>query len=192
MGSLDYEARKRYFEKLWNETIPPLSNSDHCGIRAVVNRKVYKQRCKSKGRKIWRYTYADWNAACEAIDEFDWDTVLSESIDGTWENWLQQFMSSMNQFIPNCTLHSRHNLPWLTKSLVTSSKKNIKLCIKGRRYLATSANTSLPPTRLWQTSGWLNYPTSESSIQEIWKSSGRLSSSSVRNRIQCQHLHWVM
>ena len=105
------------------ETILPLSNSDHCGIRAVVNRKVHKQRCKSKGRKIWRYTYADWNAACDAIDEFDWDTIMSKSIDSTWENWLQQFMSIMNQFIPNCTLRSRHNLPWLTKSLFTLIKK---------------------------------------------------------------------
>ena len=52
---------------------------------------------------------------------------MSKSIDSTWENWLQQFMSIMNQFIPNCTLRSRHNLPWLTKSLVTSIKKRNSL-----------------------------------------------------------------
>ena len=59
--------------------------------------------------------YADWDAAYEAIDEIliDWDTIMSEAIDSTWENWLQQFM---NQFMPNCILQSRHNLPWLTNS----------------------------------------------------------------------------
>ena len=66
------------------ETIPPLSNSDHYGILAVVNRKVYKQRCKSKGRRIWRYTYADWDGACEAIDDFVWDTVLTENVNEAW------------------------------------------------------------------------------------------------------------
>ena len=50
-------------------TCEPLSNSDHYGIRVAVNKKVYKHRCKTKGRKIWRYTYADWDGACEAIDE---------------------------------------------------------------------------------------------------------------------------
>ena len=33
--------------------------------------------------------YADWDGACEAIDEFDWGAVTAETIDGTWENWLQ-------------------------------------------------------------------------------------------------------
>ena len=36
------------------ETILPLSNSDHYGIRAIVNKKVRKHRCNNKGRRIWR------------------------------------------------------------------------------------------------------------------------------------------
>ena len=35
----------------------------------------------------------------EAIDEFDWDTVVTENIDDTWKHWLQQFVSPMSQFI---------------------------------------------------------------------------------------------
>ena len=86
--------------------------------------KIHKHRYRSKGRRIWRYAHADWAGACEAIDEINWDDlVMTENIDDAWEAWLQQFMSIMNQFIPNCTLRSRRNLPWLTKPLIKSIKK---------------------------------------------------------------------
>ena len=48
-----------------------------------------------------------WDSACKTIDDFDWDTVLTENIDEAWDKWLQQFMSIMNQFKPNCTLRCR-------------------------------------------------------------------------------------
>ena len=48
---------------------------------------------------------------------------MTQNIDDTWENWMHQFMSIMNQFIPNCTLLSKRNLPWLTKPLINSIKK---------------------------------------------------------------------
>ena len=48
---------------------------------------------------------------------------MTENIDDTREKWLKQFMSIMFQFISNCTLRSRRNLPWLTKSLRNSIKK---------------------------------------------------------------------
>ena len=105
------------------ETVPPLANSDHYGILSVFNKKVNKRRTKNKGRRIWRYSYADWDGANEAIEQFDWTTVMTQNIDDTWENWLHQFMSIMNQFIPNCTLLSKRNLPWLTKPLINSIKK---------------------------------------------------------------------
>ena len=88
-----------------------------------MNKKICKPRCKSKGRTIWRYTYADWDGACEAIDGFNWDLVMTENIDDAWKNWLQQFMLIMSEFIPNCTLRTRRNLPWLTNSLIKSIKK---------------------------------------------------------------------
>ena len=76
------------------------------------------------------YTYADWDSACEAIDKADWDSIImTENVDDAWKAWLQQlmqFMSIMNQFIPNCSLQNiRQNLPWLTKSrsLIKSIKK---------------------------------------------------------------------
>ena len=105
------------------ETIPPLSTSDHYGIVTTINKKFRKHRVTNKGRKIWRYLYANWDGACEAIDDFDWDSIMSDDIDVACENWLNQFMQIMDQYIPNCSLKSRHNLPWLSKPLVRSIRK---------------------------------------------------------------------
>ncbi len=103
-------------------TIPPLSNSDHYGIVMELNRKPKKSE-KSKGRLIWRHSYADWNTACELIDTFNWDSIMSDDIELSWKQWHQQFMSIMSQTIPNSLLPSRRNLPWLNKSIVRSMKK---------------------------------------------------------------------
>ena len=82
------------------ENIPPLSTSDHYGIVVTINKKYRKHRIMNKGRKIWRYSYAIWDGACEAIDDFDWDSIISDDIDVACENWLNEFMQKMEQYIP--------------------------------------------------------------------------------------------
>ena len=96
------------------DTIPPLSNSDHREILMELSQNSVKAK-KSQGRLIWRYSYADWDKACELIDEFNWDSILSENIELPWELWHKQFMSVMVQSIPNRVIPTRRNLPWLNK-----------------------------------------------------------------------------
>ncbi len=103
-------------------TIPPLSTSDHYGIAMELDRKAEKSE-KSKGRLIWRYSYADWNTARELIDTFNWDSIMSDDIELSWKQWHQQFISIMSQTIPNRLLPSRRNLPWLNKS--SMKKRNL-------------------------------------------------------------------
>ena len=43
------------------------------------------------------------------------------------------YMSIMNQFIPNCSLQCRRNLPWLTKSLIKSIKRRNLLYKRAKR-----------------------------------------------------------
>ena len=81
------------------ETVPPLSTSDHYGVVATINKKFGKHRFKNKGRKIWRYSYANWDGACEAIDSFDWNSIISDDINVACENWLNQLMLIMEQYI---------------------------------------------------------------------------------------------
>ena len=114
------------------DTIPPLSNSDHEGILMELSQKSIKTE-KTQGRKIWRYTYADWDKASELIDEFNWDSILSRDIDQSWKQWHQQFMAIMAQSIPNTTIRTRRNLPWLNRSIVKSMKKRNQLYKKANK-----------------------------------------------------------
>ena len=94
-----------------------------CRHSTGMDHNPQSYRFKNKGRKIWRYSYANWDRACEAIDSFDWNSIMSDDINVACENWLNQFMLIIEQYIPNCFLKSRHNLPWLTKPLINSIKK---------------------------------------------------------------------
>ena len=51
-----------------------------------LNRKPEKA-AKAKGRLIWRHSYADWNIACQLIDNFNWDSIVSDDIEPFWKQW---------------------------------------------------------------------------------------------------------
>ena len=63
----------------------------HYGIILELNRKP-KQAAKAKGWLIWRYSHADWNTECQLIDNFNWDSIMSDDIELSWKQWPQQFM----------------------------------------------------------------------------------------------------
>jgi hypothetical protein len=72
-----------------------------------------------KARKVWRYTYANFDMADIMISEIDWDAVFSsKDIDVCWENWQSIFLSVMDNCIPHSVLKPRKNLPWLTKEII--------------------------------------------------------------------------
>ena len=104
------------------ETIPPLANSDHLGISIDFSIKPIKT-AKTQGRLIWRYAFADWTKACELIDNYSWDSILSEDIETSWKLWHHQFMKIMSESIPNRIIRTRKNLPWLDKSIVNLMKR---------------------------------------------------------------------
>ena len=48
------------------ETVPPLSTSDHYGVITTINRNLANIELKViKGHRIWKYSYANWEGACE-------------------------------------------------------------------------------------------------------------------------------
>ena len=47
----------------------------------------------------------------------------NSDIHQSWEKWKEAFLSTMESCIPKSTLPKRHNLPWLSKSLIQSMKK---------------------------------------------------------------------
>ena len=73
---------------------------------------------------VWRYTHADFAKASRMISKTDWDKRFSEDIDLYCARWQQTFLSIMEQCIPKKVLPPRrHNLPWLSKSLVQSMRR---------------------------------------------------------------------
>ena len=77
-----------------------------------------------KARKIWRYTYANFDMADEMISAIDWDSVFSsKDVDACWANWHSIFLNIMDNCIPHSVLKPRKNLPWLTKEIIQAMRK---------------------------------------------------------------------
>ena len=91
------------------DTLPPLSNYDHQGILMELSQKPVKAE-RTQGQQIWRYTYADWDKACQLLNEFNQDSILSQDIEKSWKLWHQQFMSIMAQAIPNNYSYEKKHL----------------------------------------------------------------------------------
>ena len=106
------------------ETLPPLCNSDHYGVLTQIELRSSIHQAPCKGRLVWRYNYADWCLASNVIENTNWDLLFSEdNIELSWTSWKQRFMSIMKECIPNTTLRSRRNLPWLNKQLIQAMKR---------------------------------------------------------------------
>ena len=73
---------------------------------------------KRTHHKVWRYSLTNFERACECLDDTDWDSLFASSnVNICWSNWKARFLEVMVECIPQSTLRSRRNLPWLTKSI---------------------------------------------------------------------------
>ena len=115
------------------ETIPPLANSAHMGLLLQSQWKQTRQFRGGSTRLIWLYKHADWNKAHELIEGTNWDSLLVDDVNTSWENWMKHFMEIMNECIPQRLLPNRHNLPWLSKSLVQLMRRRNMLYGQAKR-----------------------------------------------------------
>ena len=70
--------------------------------------------------------------ACDLIDSFKWDSILTDDIDASLKQWHKQFTDIMAKSIPNSFLPPRRNLPWLTKPIIQSMRKRNMLFKKAK------------------------------------------------------------
>ena len=82
------------------ETIPPLANSDHMGLLLQSQWKQTRQLRGGSTRSIWLYKHADWNKAYKLLEGTNWDSLLVDNVNTSWENWMKHFMEIMNECIP--------------------------------------------------------------------------------------------
>ena len=59
------------------------------------------------------------------IEETDWQSLITGEVDTSWNNWQNRFHEIMRECVPHRRLPSRHNLPWLSKSLAQLMRRNM-------------------------------------------------------------------
>ena len=103
--------------------LPPLGSSDHSGVQLLLKWKS-RNTARTKCRKVWRYDQADFDSANSALSSINWDSTLchTDDINELWMIWKGKFMSIMQQYIPQTTLNSKRNLPWLNRDLTKSMR----------------------------------------------------------------------
>ena len=80
------------------KVVPPLSNSDHFGIKLELQLKGPSRGVKyHTSRLVWNYAEADWERGCQLIRAFDWNTLLSNDINAAWINWHHMFINIIGQ-----------------------------------------------------------------------------------------------
>ena len=120
-------------------TIPALYNSDHLGLSVLLSVGNPPQRPKSIPRRIWRYSLANFDLACKLLDNTDWNSIFSDDVTTTWENWRSTFLQIMARCIPQSCLKSKRNLPWLTKSVTQVIRKRNTLFRAAKKCKSTAA-----------------------------------------------------
>ena len=75
----------------------------------------------------------DWEKAHYLINSCDWDSLMSDDVNYSWSNWLQGFLSTMEECIPKQVLSPGKNLPWMNKNLGQAMRRRNALYIYGKR-----------------------------------------------------------
>ena len=120
-------------------TIPPLSNSDHHGLSVLLSTGTPPPSQKPNSRRIWRYSLANFNLACEMLDSTDWDSIFSEDVNSSWQKWRARFLQIMELCIPQLLLKSKKNLPWLTKPVIQAIRRRNSLFRAAKRCKSSAA-----------------------------------------------------
>ena len=115
-------------------TIPPLANSDHLGLYLSISAGQKKSVPKPKSRKIWRYAHNDYDRGCELLESTDWSSLFrSGDVNTCWANWKARFLEVMQLCIPQSTVYSCRNLPWLNKRVMQAIRKRDALFRKAKK-----------------------------------------------------------
>ena len=99
------------------------ATAGHFGLSVLFSVGEPPQRPKVNSRRIWRYSLANFELACDMLDDTDWEGIFTDNVNSSWENWGARFMQIMDLCIPQFSLKSKKNLPWLTKPIVQAIRK---------------------------------------------------------------------
>ena len=105
----------------------------HLGLSLAVAATKTKCNPKRSGRKVWRYAHANFELAQDMLSTIDWNSLFQSSdVNDCWSVWHAKFLQVMETCIPQSTLKTRKNLPWLTKPVVQAMRKR-KSCFRAAK-----------------------------------------------------------
>ena len=86
-------------------SMPCLGSADHQGLCIVVQRAMSTPHTQLGKRTIWRNAHADFDHACEMLNEIDFSSMFdTDSVDHIWSCWKTAFLSVMNECIPKAII----------------------------------------------------------------------------------------
>ena len=122
--------------------IPQLANSDHLGLRVVLHGHAIMQHVHHKRRSIWRYAHADFDMACELLDELDLESIIDDfSIENSWSKWKLSCYGKMYSKSPSDLLSS-----------IDTTKSSGPDGISGRMLKSTASSITPSITKLFNLS----------------------------------------
>jgi len=83
---------------------------------------------------VWRYSHANFTLAEQLICVTDWDDLIDDDINTSWDNWQSKFLDIMDRCIPKKVLPpKRRNLPWLSKGIVQAMRRRNAMFKRAKR-----------------------------------------------------------
>ena len=85
--------------------VSQLDNSDHLGLRVILQEQSTVQHVRQTRRYIWRYSHADLKTACCLLDGLNTESIFDiSSIEVSWFRWKKAFVDIMERCIPKAEI----------------------------------------------------------------------------------------
>lgn len=115
-----------------SQTVTP-GISDHEMV--VIDSDIRPNFTKKEPRKVYSYKKANWEKICDETTHFRDDflnTAPSRDVNSNWEIFKEHLQGMQDKHIPSRMSSTRHNLPWVTKSIRRQIKKKQASFMKAR------------------------------------------------------------
>ena len=108
------------------EIFDDILNTDHRMFEFVLNFNINKK--PSVQRKVYNFKKVDWNALRSTIERTPWDIVMDETcIDISLSNWMDLYLSIVNEHILQITIKENNTRPWIDKDVINILRQKNKL-----------------------------------------------------------------
>ena len=106
--------------------LPPLMGSDHDTLKiSLTNRQTSRQ--PSKRRKVWLYKQADFETANNTLQCLPTSIYSQNDVNTFWVEWLDVFMTIIDETIPSKQIKPKTKVPYLTADLLYLVRKKCRL-----------------------------------------------------------------